>query len=182
MSVLAAEYHTDYCTIVRPFFCPSADAKNWEGERPDQRPRAIFAHDPLNLPIQQAMVEVHGSIAEAQFTGNYDRHCWEYDPFEMAGWCSPLAGQQELYLPAYFRTEFKTVFVGEHTSYTHSWIWSSLESAVRGTAQLLLDMRVDEAMQITETWMARWISVLIRTVSIQRLISLTTEADIFPSR
>jgi monoamine oxidase len=110
--------------------------------------------------VQRAMIEVHGSVAEEQFTGNYDRHCWEHDPFEMAAWCSPLAGQQRLYLPAYFQTEFKTVFVGEHTSYTHAWIWSALESAVRGTTQLLLDMGlVDEAKEITEIWMARWISV-----------------------
>jgi hypothetical protein len=47
--------------------------------------------------------------------------------------------------------------VGEHTSYTHAWIFSALESAVRGTTQLLLDMGlVDEAKEITETWMARW--------------------------
>lgn len=66
----------------------------------------------------------------------------------------------DLYLPAYFHTEKHTVFVGEHTSYTHAWIWSALESAVRGTTQLLLDMGlVDEAKQITEFWMARWISV-----------------------
>lgn len=52
------------------------------------------------------------------------------------------------------------MFVGEHTSYTHAWIWSALESAVRGTTQLLLDMGlVDEAKEITEFWMARWISV-----------------------
>jgi len=110
--------------------------------------------------VQRAMIETHGSIAEEQFTGSYDRHCWEHDPFETGAWCSPLAGQQTLYLPAYFRTEFKTVFVGEHTSYTHAWIWSALESAVRGTTQLLLDMGlVDEAKAITETWMARWISM-----------------------
>jgi monoamine oxidase len=83
-----------------------------------------------------------------------------HDPFEMGAWCGPLAGQQALYLPAYFQTEFKTVFVGEHTSYTHAWIWSALESAVRGTTQLLLDMGlVDEAKEITNTWMARWISM-----------------------
>jgi hypothetical protein len=35
-----------------------------------------------------------------------------------------------------------------------------LESAVRGSAQLLLDMGlVDEAKQVTEFWMARWISM-----------------------
>jgi monoamine oxidase len=110
--------------------------------------------------VQRAMIETHGQIAQEEFTGSYDRHCWEHDPYEMGAWCTPAPGQQALYLPAYFRTEFKTVFVGEHTSYTHAWIWSALESAVRGTTQLFLDMGlVDEAKAITEEWMARWISV-----------------------
>jgi len=110
--------------------------------------------------VQRAMIETHGVVAQEEFSGSYDRHCWEHDPFEMGAWCAPLAGQQALYLPAYFQTEFKTVFVGEHTSYTHAWIWSALESAVRGTTQLLLDMGlVDEAKEITNTWMARWISM-----------------------
>lgn len=110
--------------------------------------------------VQRAMIEVHGTVAEEQFTGSYDRICWENNEFQSGAWCSPLSGQQDLYLPAYFRTEFHTVFVGEHTSYTHAWIWSALESAVRGTTQLLLDMGlVDEAKSVTEEWMARWISV-----------------------
>lgn len=119
---------------------------------------ALFDEDHVAL-VQRAVIEAHGEIAAEQFTGSYDRHCWEHDPFEMGAWCGPAAGQQSLYLPAYFKTEFKTVFVGEHTSYTHAWIWSALESAVRGTTQLLLDMGlVDEAKAVTETWMARWIS------------------------
>lgn len=110
--------------------------------------------------VQRAMIETHGLVAQEEWTGSYDRHCWANDPLEMGAWCGPAAGQQELFLPAYFRTEFNTVFVGEHTSYTHAWIWSALESAVRGTTQLLLDMGlVDEAKQITEEWMARWISL-----------------------
>ncbi|KAF1981449.1 L-amino-acid oxidase [Aulographum hederae CBS 113979] len=108
--------------------------------------------------IQRAMVEIHGEVAAEQWTGNYDRICWENDEFQAGAWCEPLVGQQELYLPAYFRTEMGTVFVGEHTSWTHAWIWSALESAVRGTAQLLLDMGlVDEAKEVTGTWMARWL-------------------------
>lgn len=63
-------------------------------------------------------------------------------------------------MPAYYNTEYKTVFVGEHTSITHAWIFSALDSAVRGTAQLLLDMGlVDEAKQVTEEWMGRWITI-----------------------
>jgi monoamine oxidase len=30
------------------------------------------------------------------------------------------------------------IFVGEHTSYTHAWIASALESGIRGSVQLLL--------------------------------------------
>ncbi|KAL1588819.1 hypothetical protein WHR41_02722 [Cladosporium halotolerans] len=107
--------------------------------------------------VQRAMIEVHGSVAQDQFTGSYDRICWENNEFQNGAWASPLVGQQQLYLPAYFHTEKHTVFVGEHTSYTHAWIFSALESAVRGTTQLLLDMGlVDEAKGITNFWMARW--------------------------
>ena len=130
--------------------------------------------------VQRAMIEIHGPVAQEQFTGAYDRICWENNEFQAGAWCDPTVGQQQLYLPAYFQTEKHTVFVGEHTrlvlsqtcipkvpthvnifgSFTHAWIWSALESAVRGTAQLLLDMGlVDEAKEITGFWMARWISV-----------------------
>lgn len=30
------------------------------------------------------------------------------------------------------------IFVGEHTSYTHAWIASALESGIRGSVQLML--------------------------------------------
>ncbi|KAF2498326.1 L-amino-acid oxidase [Lophium mytilinum] len=109
---------------------------------------------------QRAMIETHGLVAQEQFTGAYDRMCWQNNEFQAGSWCEPLLGQQELYLPAYFHTEKHTVFIGEHTSFTHAWIFSALESAVRGTSQLLLDMGlVDEAKEITQTWMARWISM-----------------------
>jgi monoamine oxidase len=109
---------------------------------------------------QRAMVDIHGPVADEEYTGNYDRVCWASSPYQAGGWSQPTAGQQELYLPAYFKTEMKTVFIGEHTSYTHGWIWSALESAVRGTVQLLLEMGlVDEAKEVIDTWMARWISV-----------------------
>ncbi|KAI8931556.1 hypothetical protein NX059_011211 [Plenodomus lindquistii] len=108
--------------------------------------------------VQRAMVEVHGEVANEQFTGAYDRQCWETDEHQAGAWAAPTVGQQDLYLPAYYETEMKTIFIGEHTSYTHAWIFSALDSAVRGTSQLLLDMGlVDEAKQIVETWMGRWI-------------------------
>ena len=51
----------------------------------------------------------------------------------------------------------KTVLMNAR-SITHAWIFSALDSAVRGTTQLLLDMGlVDEAKQVVETWMGRWI-------------------------
>jgi monoamine oxidase len=110
--------------------------------------------------VQRAMIEVHGPIAAEQYTGIYDRLCWEFDEHTAGGWTSPLVGQQELYLPAYFRTEFKSIFVGEHTSFTDAWIFSALESAVRGAVQLLLELGlVDEAKMVVETWMGRWITL-----------------------
>jgi monoamine oxidase len=110
--------------------------------------------------VQRAMVEVHGPIAAEQWTGNFERQCWEFDQHQAGAWCQPFVGQQDLYLPAYYQTEFKTIFIGEHTSYTHAWIFSALDSAVRGTAQLLLDMGlVDEAKQVVKEWMGRWISI-----------------------
>lgn len=109
---------------------------------------------------QRAMVEVHGDIAAEQWTGAYDRQCWETDEHQAGAWASPFIGQQDLYLPAYYKTEAKTIFIGEHTSYTHAWIYSALDSAVRGTTQLLLDMGlVDEAKEIVNTWMGRWIKL-----------------------
>ncbi|CZS90409.1 related to L-amino-acid oxidase [Rhynchosporium graminicola] len=110
--------------------------------------------------IQRAMIEIHGPIAAEQWTGNYDRQCWQVDEHQAGAWASPLVGQQDLFLPAYYNTEFKTVFIGEHTSYTHAWIYSALDSAVRGTVQVLLDMGlVDEAKTIVTTWMGRWITL-----------------------
>ncbi|EGY16172.1 L-amino-acid oxidase [Verticillium dahliae VdLs.17] len=110
--------------------------------------------------IQRAMVEIHGPAAEENWTGNWERHCWEHDEHHAGSWAVPIVPQQQLYLPAFFHTEFNTVFIGEHTSYTHSWVFSALESATRGSVQMLLDLGlVDEAKEVTRTWMARWISV-----------------------
>ncbi|KAF4554899.1 L-amino-acid oxidase-like protein 2 [Elsinoe fawcettii] len=120
---------------------------------------ALSEEDHVAL-VQRAIVEAHGQIAAEQFTGNYDRQCWETDEHQAGAWASPNAGQQDLYLPAYYQTEFKTIFIGEHTSYTHAWIFSALDSAVRGTAQLLLDLGlVDEAKQVVQEWMGRWIEI-----------------------
>ncbi|KAF9893165.1 hypothetical protein FE257_012578 [Aspergillus nanangensis] len=126
---------------------------------PARSTAALSTEDHVAM-VQRAMVEVHGSVAAEQFTGVFDRQCWEVDEHQAGAWASPMVGQQELYLPAYYQTEFKTIFVGEHTSYTHAWIFSALDSAVRGTTQLLLDLGlVDEAKMIVKEWMGRWIRV-----------------------
>lgn len=110
--------------------------------------------------VQRAMIETLGLEAQKQWTGNYDRICWELNEFQAGAWAEPQLAQQPLFLKSYFQTEMNTVFVGEHTSYTHAWIFSALESAVRGSTQLLLDLGlVDEAKDVVNKWMARWISV-----------------------
>ncbi|KZV96718.1 hypothetical protein EXIGLDRAFT_670834 [Exidia glandulosa HHB12029] len=111
--------------------------------------------------VLRAIAAIHGKeLVYDQWTGVYDRRCWENDDLQGGAWANPIVGQQEVFLPAYYHTEKNTVFVGEHTSITHAWIFSALESAVRGTTQLLLEMGlVDEAKNVTQTWMARWIHV-----------------------
>ncbi|KAL8820705.1 MAG: hypothetical protein Q9223_001128 [Gallowayella weberi] len=110
--------------------------------------------------VLNAMIEIHGEVAREQYTGKYSRKCWALDPLESASWASPSIGMHKLYIPTYFETVNNMIFVGEHTSYTHAWIASALESGIRGSVQLLLELGlVDEAKAITEKFMARWISV-----------------------
>ncbi|KAI6804511.1 L-amino acid oxidase-like protein LaoA [Hortaea werneckii] len=61
--------------------------------------------------VLRAMVETHGSVAKEQYTGAHDRICWANMENQAGAWCSPIVGQQDLYLPAYFHTEKHTVFV-----------------------------------------------------------------------
>lgn len=136
--VLMASYISDYDATVA---CALSEAEH-------------VAH------VQRAVVAIHGDVAEREWTGHYERHCWEHDEHHAGAFALPIVPQQQLYLPAFFKTEFNTVFIGEHTSYTHSWVFSALESAARGTVQMLLDLGlVDEAKQVNEEWMARWIKV-----------------------
>ncbi|EFW99432.1 L-amino acid oxidase [Grosmannia clavigera kw1407] len=110
--------------------------------------------------VLDTIIEIHGSVAREQYTGKFNRRCWALDPLESASWASPIVGQHELYLPEYFKTHNNMIFVGEHTSYTHAWIASALESGIRGSVQLLLELGlVDEAKATAEKWMARWIEV-----------------------
>jgi len=111
--------------------------------------------------IKRAFIQMHGKdLIEENWTGTYARQCWESDEHQAGAFTMQIFGQQTLYLPAFYRTEFNTVFIGEAATFTHTWMFSAIESATRGTVQLLLDMGlVDEAKQITNTWMARFISI-----------------------
>ncbi|KAK0619172.1 hypothetical protein B0T14DRAFT_545565 [Immersiella caudata] len=101
-------------------------------------------------------------VLNTMYTGKHSRVCWDLDPLEAGGWADPTAEQQRLYLPEYFKTHNNVIFVGEHTSYTHAWIASALESGIRGSVQLLLELGlIDEAKAVVERWMARWIDVVM---------------------
>lgn len=51
-----------------------------------------------------AMAEIHGDIANREYTGKYNRRCWTLDEFEGGGWASPTIGSHQLYLPEFFTT------------------------------------------------------------------------------
>lgn len=108
----------------------------------------------------EAVVALHGEEAREAYSGEYERLCWGMDGFAGAAWARPDVGQHRLYIPAYHRVEFGTVFVGEHTAPTHAWVSSALHSAVRGAVQVLLELGcVDEAKEVNRRWMGRWIRV-----------------------
>lgn len=88
--------------------------------------------------VIDAMVEMHGHVAQEEYTGKYTRKCWALDELAGGGWAAPTAGGHETYLPDFFKVHSNLIFVGEHTSYTHAWISSALESGLRGAVQLLL--------------------------------------------
>ncbi|KAK0386327.1 hypothetical protein NLU13_6164 [Sarocladium strictum] len=120
--------------------------------------------------VIDAMAEIHGDVAREQFTGKWRRKCWSLDEFSSGGWASPAVGSHETYLPSFFETHSHMIFVGEHTSYTHAWIASAIESGVRGSVQLLLELGlVDEAKEVVSKWMARWINVVSNGVEHYRL-------------
>ncbi|KAL2121798.1 hypothetical protein VTJ04DRAFT_2253 [Mycothermus thermophilus] len=110
--------------------------------------------------ILDAITEIHGEETRKLFTGRYDRRCWNHDPLQAGAWANPSIGQHQMYIPEYFKTYNGLIFVGEHTSYTHAWIAAALESGIRGSVQLLLDLGlVDEAKAAVNKWMARWIDI-----------------------
>lgn len=79
------------------------------------RSLAALSEDDHIAYAQRAMVEVHGEVANEQFTGSYERQCWEVDEHQAGAWAQPMVGQQDLFLPAYYETEYKSIFIGEHT-------------------------------------------------------------------
>lgn len=108
--------------------------------------------------VLDAIASLHGEEVRDLYTGDYERLCWVQDPHIATSWARPDVQQHRTYIPAYHRTENNLIFMGEHTAPTHAWISSSLHSAVRGSIQLLLELGlVDEAKELNQRWMGRWI-------------------------
>jgi len=109
--------------------------------------------------VLDAIAELHGEEARELYTGDYEHLCWQQDEFSASAWTRPNIEQHKLYIPSYFRTEHKTIFIGEHTAPTHAWTSSALYSSVRGAVQLLLDIgMVEEAKELNAKWMGRWLT------------------------
>ncbi|KAM0282404.1 hypothetical protein ACHAQH_003085 [Verticillium albo-atrum] len=126
--------------------------------------------------VLDATVEIHGEDVRDLYTGNFNRRCWQLDPLAVGAWGSPTVGQHQLWIPEYHKTHSNLIFVGEHTSITHAWVSSALESGIRGGVQLLLELGlVDEARETVDKWMARWIDV----VSISLSPFLAAWADLY---
>jgi monoamine oxidase len=110
--------------------------------------------------VLDSIVSLHGEQARGLYTGDYERLCWLQDEHTATSWCRPDVEQHKLYIPAYHQTEHNTIFIGEHTAPTHAWVSSSLQSSVRGSVQLLLGLGlVDEAKELNQRWMGRWIKL-----------------------
>ncbi|KAJ5392975.1 hypothetical protein N7465_011949 [Penicillium sp. CMV-2018d] len=110
--------------------------------------------------VLDSIVSLHGEQARDLYTGDYERLCWLQDEHTATSWCRPDVAQHELYIPAYHQTEHNTIFIGEHTAPTQAWVSSSLHSSVRGSVQLLLELGlVDEAKELNQRWMGRWIKL-----------------------
>ncbi|KAI9931681.1 hypothetical protein ASPWEDRAFT_25456 [Aspergillus wentii DTO 134E9] len=108
--------------------------------------------------VLDSIVDLHGEHVRDLYTGHYERLCWLQDEHTATAWCRPDVAQHKLYIPAYHQTEHNTIFIGEHTAPTHAWVSSSLHSAARGSIQLLLELGlVNEAKELNDRWMGRWI-------------------------
>lgn len=93
--------------------------------------------------IQEAIVDTNGQEAEENWTGNWERHCWEHDEHHVGSWAVPIVPQQQLCL---FLSKFNTGSpVSTQAAHTHGCLVSSaLESGPR------LDLGlVDQAKEVT---------------------------------
>jgi monoamine oxidase len=119
-----------------------------------------FSEEEHVQTVLDSIVSLHGEQARDLYTGDYERLCWLEDEHTATSWCRPDVEQHKLYIPAYHQTEHNTIFIGEHTAPTHAWVSSSLQSSVRGSVQLLLGLGlVDEAKELNQRWMGRWIKL-----------------------
>lgn len=110
--------------------------------------------------VLDAIADLHGEHVRDLYTGDYERVCWLNEPHIATSWTRPDVEQHRLYIPTYHQTEQNIILIGEHTAPTHAWISSSLHSAVRGAMQLLLELGlVDEAKELNQRWMGRWIQI-----------------------
>ncbi|KAJ5081839.1 hypothetical protein NUU61_010103 [Penicillium alfredii] len=119
-----------------------------------------FSDEEYVQTVLDSIVDLHGEKIRDLYTGDYERLCWLQDEHTATSWCRPDVEQHKLYIPAYHQTEHNTIFIGEHTAPTQAWVSSSLHSAVRGSVQLLLELGlVDEAKELNQRWMGRWIKL-----------------------
>ncbi|KAG5926881.1 hypothetical protein E4U42_002848 [Claviceps africana] len=110
--------------------------------------------------VLDAMCEIHGEETRRLYTGRWMRKCWDLDPLAAGAFANPSAGQHELYMPLYMQVHKNMIFIGEHTSYTHGWISSAIDSGIRGAVQMMLELGlVDEAKAAVKKWMVPWIKV-----------------------
>lgn len=108
--------------------------------------------------VLDAIASLHGEQVRDLYTGDSERLCWLNEPFIATSWTRPDVEQHRLYIPACHQTEHNIIFAGEHTAPTHAWVSSSLYSAVRSAVQLLLELElIDEAKELNQRWMGRWI-------------------------
>ncbi|ETS87137.1 hypothetical protein PFICI_00965 [Pestalotiopsis fici W106-1] len=110
--------------------------------------------------VLDAIADLHGEQVRDLYTGDYERVCWLNERHIATSWTRPDVEQHRLYIPSYHETEQNVILIGEHTAPTHAWISSSLYTSVRGVVQLLLELGlVDEAKEVNQCWMGRWIKV-----------------------
>jgi monoamine oxidase len=68
---------------------PGVILASYSSGTPARSLAALSDEDHVSL-IQRAMVEVHGQVAADQYTGVYDRQCWEVDEHQAGAWAAPM--------------------------------------------------------------------------------------------